>query len=89
MVRLIKGKLTLRICSRSSRKPSATEVIQNFLNLSFNLLSSSAAFGSLEFGRNDGIGAGGGVGDNDFLRGRSRGAAAGPLVVAPSAVGGL
>lgn len=60
------GKRTFRICSKSSLNPSATEVIQNFLNLSFKTCSFSAAFGAPEPGKKEGIGAGGGVGDGDL-----------------------
>lgn len=51
--------------SRSSPKPSATEDIQNFLNLSFNSLSFSSAEGWPFSGRNEGISTGGGEGEGD------------------------
>jgi hypothetical protein len=60
------GSPTLRISSRSSLKPSATDAIQNFLNLSFNICSFCASFSTepLE-GMNDGIVTVGGGGDGD------------------------
>ncbi len=58
-------KHTFRNSSRSSLKPSATEDIQNFLNLSFNTFSFSSAVGSPLSGRNEGISAGGGEGEGD------------------------
>lgn len=59
----------MRISSRSSLNPSATEAIQNCRNLSFNFCSSSSDFVPpwLE-GRNEGSVAGGGDGDTVILR---------------------
>jgi hypothetical protein len=57
---------TLRICSKSSLNPSATEAIQNFLNFSLNICSFfEASFVELFCGMNGGIIAGGGDGDMD------------------------
>ena len=64
-------ELTLRISSRSSLNASATDAIQNFLNRSFNTLSSSC--GSDE-DKNCGIAVGGGVGEG-VRRGAFRDAA--------------
>ena len=54
---------TFRICSRSSLKPSATDAIQNFLNLS-RIPCVFVASSSVE-GRNDGSVAGGGEGEGE------------------------
>jgi len=60
---------TLRISSRSSSNPSATEDIQNCLNLSFNCCSCIAG-GSVSFldGKKEGSVAGGGDGDGEYFR---------------------
>lgn len=53
---------TLRISSKSSRKPSATVVIQNLRNLDFSSSSDDPGANSVA-GIKDGISAGGGDGD--------------------------
>lgn len=56
---------SFRISSKSSRKPSATEAIQNFLNLAFN--SCSLAGAVPEAGMKEGIAVGGGDGEGNCL----------------------
>jgi hypothetical protein len=64
-------KQTFRISSRSSRKPSAMDAIQNFLNLSFiNCSCAMASFSPLLVsGENVGIFVGGGEGEGETRRG--------------------
>jgi hypothetical protein len=60
------GSPTFRISSRSSLKPSATDVIQNFLNFSFKICSCCASSSTEPpEGMNDGIVAAGRGGDGD------------------------
>lgn len=57
---------TFRISSRSSLKPSATDAIQNFRNLSFNICSFRASPSTEPAeGMNDGMVVAGGGGDGD------------------------
>ena len=59
---------TFRISSKSSLKPSATDVNQNFLNRAFISCSFFAFSSALAVGRNEGISVGGGDGDGENLR---------------------
>lgn len=66
--------LTLRISSKSSLNPSATEASQNFLNFSFIACSFFSRSGPLG-GRNEGSSVGGGEGDGEYFRGAFCGSA--------------
>lgn len=63
-----KTTLTLRISSKSSLNPSATDVNQNFLNFAFIACSFFALSSASALGKNEGISVGGGDGEGENLR---------------------